>query len=113
MTHKIKYKKPKKTKDDNIEAWKDLEKDTAKILKGKRNLRGADFSQSMADVEHPILSIECKYRKKISEFLKDGIRQAESYAPDKIPVLILKERYQHGAFIMLKLKDFEDLFGKL
>ena len=93
-----------------MESWKKLEKDTANTLKGKRNLRGANFSQSMPDVEHPLLSIECKYRKKISEFLKDGIRQAENYDPNKIPALVLKEKYQHGAFIMLKLRDFEDLF---
>ncbi|HDY66224.1 MAG TPA: hypothetical protein ENH85_00380 [Candidatus Scalindua sp.] len=96
-----------------MKPWKELEKTTAKKLGGKRVLRGANFSQSLPDVEHPLLSIECKYRKRISQFLKDGIKQAEEYYPDKIPALVLKERHQRGAFILLKLSDFEDLFGEV
>lgn len=93
--------------------WKRLERKTAKILNGKRNSRGNDFSQSMPDVSHPLLSIECKYRKKISGFLKDGLKQAEDYHPDKIPVLILKEKGMHGELLVVRLKDFQDLFGEI
>ncbi len=93
--------------------WKNLERKTAKTLRGRRNNRGNDFSQSMPDVEHPLLSIECKYRKKISGFLKDGLRQAEKYNPDKIPVLILKEKNMKGELIILRLRDFQDLFGEI
>lgn len=89
--------------------WKNLERKTAKILDGERNTRGGDFSQSLPDVEHPQLSIECKYRKKISSFLKDGLKQAESYYPSKIPVLILKEKNMRGELAILWLKDFQEL----
>ena len=92
--------------------WKNLERKTAKVLTGKRNSRGNDFGQSMPDVEHPLLSIECKYRAKISGFLKDGIRQAEKYHPDKIPVLILKEKHMKGELVIIRLSDFQDLFGE-
>ena len=93
--------------------WKNLERKTAKVLNGKRNSRGMDFSVSMPDVEHPSLSIECKYRKKISSFLKDGLKQAEKYYPHKIPVLILKEKNMRGELIILRLSDFQNLFGEI
>ncbi len=82
------------------------------MLDGKRNSRCLDFSLSIADVEHPLLSIECKYRKKISGFLKDGLKQAEKYYPDKIPVLVLKEKNMHGELIIIRLSDFQKLFEK-
>lgn len=92
--------------------WKNLERKTSKILNGKRNSRGNDFGLSMPDVEHPLLSIECKYRKKISGFLKDGLRQAERYYSEKIPVLILKEKHMKGELVIIRLRDFQDLFGR-
>lgn len=93
--------------------WKGLERKAAKALNGKRNSRGNDFSLFIPDVEHPMLSIECKYRKKISGFLKDGLRQAERYYPDKIPVLILKEKHMQGELVVIRLSDFQDLFGEI
>ena len=93
--------------------WKDLESKVARSLNGRRNSRGNDFSLSMPDVEHPLLSIECKYRAKISGFLKDGIRQAEGYHPDRIPVLVLKEKHMKGELVVIRLKDLQDLFGKI
>ena len=89
--------------------WKNLEKKAAKILEGKRNSRGMDFSLSIPEVEHPKLSIECKYRKKISGFLKDGLKQAERYYPEKIPVLVLKEKSMRGELAILKLSDLKAL----
>ena len=61
--------------------WKDLESRVAKSLNGRRMSRGNDFNQSMPDVEHPQLSIECKYRK--------------------------------GELVVIRLKDFQDLFGRI
>ena len=60
----------------DMTAWKDLERKTARVLGGHRNSRGGDFGQSMADVEHPLLSVECKYRKTLPKFLREGIFQA-------------------------------------
>ena len=93
--------------------WKNLERKTAKVLTGKRNSRGNDFGQSMPDVEHPLLSIECKYRAKISGFLKYGIRQAEKYRPEKIPALILKEKNMRGELVVIRLSDFQNLFEQI
>jgi len=92
--------------------WKGLEMKVVKSLNGRRNSRGNDFSQSMPEVEHPLLTIECKYRAKISSFLKDGIRPAEGYHPEKIPGLILKEKRMKCELVVIRLKDFQDLFGR-
>lgn len=48
------------------QSWKELERKTAKLLGGTRNVRGSDFSESMPDCDHAIFSIECKYRTKAS-----------------------------------------------
>lgn len=94
--------------------WKALERKAAKTLNGKRNIdRGMDYHLSRPDVEHPLLSIECKYRRKISCFLKDGIAQARKYDPSKIPCLILKERNMRGELVVIRLADFQDLFGDI
>jgi hypothetical protein len=93
-----------------MSAWKNLERKAAATLGGTRNSRGMDFSLSIGDVEHPTLSIECKHRKKISGFLKDGLKQAERYHPEKIPVLVLKEKHMRGELAILKLADFRKLF---
>src|SRR3990170_4131475 len=93
--------------------WKNLERKAARALNGKRNSRGNDFGLSIPDVEHPLLSIECKYRKKISSFLKDGLRQAEKYHPEKIPALILKEKNMRGELVVIRLSDFQNLFEQI
>ena len=93
--------------------WKRHERKTAAALGGKRNSRGNDFGQSMPDVEHPLLSIECKYRAKISGFLKDGLKQAEGYYPDKIPVLVIKEKQMRGELVIIRAQGLPDLFGEI
>lgn len=94
--------------------WKALERKAAKALGGKRNIdRGMDYHLSRQDVEHPLLSVECKYRAKISSFLKDGLKQAEKYDPSKIPVLVLKEKHMKGELAILRLSDFQDIILKI
>jgi hypothetical protein len=70
------------------------------------------FSRCIADMEHPRLFIECKYWKKISVFLKDGLKQAERYVPEKIHSSILKEKNMKGELVVLKLSDFRRLIEK-
>lgn len=94
--------------------WKNLERKAAKTLNGRRNIdRGMDYHLSRPDIEHPLLSVECKYRKKISGFLKDGLKQAEKYYPEKIPALVIKEKSMQGELIILRLSDFKNLFGAI
>lgn len=94
-------------------AWKNAERHVARSLGGKRNQRGADFSKSMPDVEHALFSVECKYRKTLPRLLRLGLEQAARYDQSKPPLLVVKERYQKGALVVLKLADFVNLFGPL
>lgn len=93
----------------NSSAWKNLERFAAASLGGKRNSRGGDFGQPMADVTHPLFVVEAKYRKQLPRILKLGLQQAQQYNRTKVPLLILKEKHQRGAFAVLKLSDFTTL----
>ena len=79
-------------------AWKDLERTTAEISGGIRLCRGANFSKSSPEVDHPIFIFECKYRniveKRYSRIF-DFIRFKEK-------VLIIYHRDR----VILKRKDW-------
>jgi hypothetical protein len=93
--------------------WKRHERQVAKLLNGKRVSRGANFGESLPDVQHESLSIECKYRAKLSRFLIDGLKQAERYSDGKrTPVLVIKEKNMRGAIAILRLEDFANLITK-
>jgi hypothetical protein len=95
------------------QVWKNHERQTAKALGGKRNSRGGDFSQSKSDVEHSLFSVECKYRAKLPYLLREGLSQAGRYDENKVPILVVKQKNSRGALVVLKMKDFTNLFGAL
>jgi len=87
-----------------------LEKTTADRLGIRRNVRGGDWSQSIADCEGERLVIECKYRRALPEWLKAALVQAQGYAgAGRFPVVV-KERGQRGAIVIMDLADFEAWF---
>ncbi len=90
--------------------WKNLERTAARKLGGERVWRGDNFYQSAPDVEHPGLSIECKYRKALPKWLVEAMEQAKGYDAQKIPVVVLKERYQRGEYVLLQLDDFVSIW---
>jgi hypothetical protein len=92
-------------------AWKDLERHVAKRLGGKRRHRGANFSESMPDIEHERFSCEVKHRKHLPRLLRLGLEQAADYDRAKVPLLIVKEKHQRGALAVLWLDDFANLVG--
>src|SRR5262245_48188291 len=67
------------------QAWTAAERQAARALSGTRNSRGGDFGQSAPDVEHPLFSVEVKYRKQLPRLLRLGLEQATSY--DRAPRL--------------------------
>jgi len=46
------------------------------------------------------------------EWMKDGLKQAERYVPEKIHSSILKEKNMKGELVVLKLSDFRRLIEK-
>jgi len=93
-------------------AWKRHEKKVATMLQGRRHSRGNNFAEEVGDVEHPLFSIECKYRKKLPTLLMQGLSQARRYN-SKPPLLVLKEHGKQSELVVMTLHDFVDLFGAL
>jgi hypothetical protein len=95
------------------QAWKNLERQIAKALNGKRVLRGADFSVSDTDVEipdFPHLKIDAKYRVKHAHHsLLEEIQQKYCSEPHTVPVLITKHHNQNGACVTIPLDYFAQL----
>lgn len=92
----------------NRRRGKDAERVLAKRLKGRRTgvLGGEDIS-------HPLLSIEVKSRARFAG--ERFMEQAKRHCSGKIPAVIIHVMGRpHGQdLVMLELRDFEDLFGKV
>jgi len=84
-------------------AWKAFERRVAERTGGER-IPVAD-RRSHLDVLHPLLGIECKYRRTISKFLKEALEQAKEGSKDEslIPVVVLGEKYQSGMYVFMDL----------
>lgn len=92
-----------------MKRWKKAEKMAAEAFGVERNIR-VNFGEEGPDTtEHPIFSIEVKSRKKISQFLKDGLEQAEKYYQDKLPVLVLDEAYRKDQMVVMNMSHFKEV----
>lgn len=90
--------------------WKNVERNLAKRLSGKRVPITGRTRGSTPDIEHPNLSIEVKSRKEIPLWLKDAMDQTEKANPhnDKIPIVILHElgKRHDNDYVIISLKNF-------
>lgn len=90
-------------------AWKDFEREVAEYFGGVRRIR-IDYGESIGDIIHPTLSIECKYglqcpkKQKGSKFLDNAFEQARRYDPTKVPMVCMKRPRQVG-FTIVTIKD--------
>jgi len=92
-----------------MKRWKKAEKIAATALGVERNIR-VNFGEEGPDTtEHDIFSIEVKSRKKISQFLKDGLEQAKKYYPNKLALLVLDEAYRRDQMIVMNMTEFQKL----
>ena len=92
--------------------WKAVERTIAKRLGGKRI---GCTGQATADVVNDWLSVEVKTRKRLPAWLFRALAQAQLFAGDKLPVVVLHEtgsRHDNDV-VVLRLKDFVDWFGEL
>ena len=91
--------------------WKRFERRVAAIVDGERVPVSGRQRGYAPDIEHNWLSIECKYRKSLPEWIKDAMRQAEASArPRQMPCVILGEKGQKAddALIIFRLSDARD-----
>jgi hypothetical protein len=95
-----------------VTAWKQLEKKAAAKLGGERVIR--ERYEEAPDVEHELFGIECKWRRALPLWVRQAFAQADVAAlGGKVPLVVLKERYQRGEYVILRLGDFVDLCGPL
>lgn len=94
-----------------IQRAKALERYVADKLGGKRNLRGADFSQSICDVDHPLFSIECKSRMNEFKKLYEYLDQAKKYDSndEKLPLVAVRRKGK-SALVIMDLEDFAAMY---
>ena len=95
------------------QSWKNLERQSAKLLGGHRVLRGANFGISDLDVrldDFPELKIDCKYRASHAHHtLLAEIRKKYCLGPSDIEVLITKHHRQDGAYVTIPIEFFAAL----
>jgi len=94
--------------------WKRTERLVATRLGGRRVPITGRQRGDVPDVAHPWLSIECKHRQALPEWLKTAMQQARAAARDgQLPVAVLHEAGErHGRDIVcMSLADFEAWFG--
>jgi Holliday junction resolvase len=88
--------------------WKRAERRIAELLGGRRIPVSGRQRGDCPDVEHPTLSIECKSRKSLPNWIEDALVQAEaSSRGGQVPVVVL---HQHGqryrdALAVMRLED--------
>jgi len=93
------------------QAWKALEREAAKLLGGKRVVRG-DYGESDVDVriEYPSLKVDCKYRQSHAHHaLLRGIEKKYCQSIGDHAVLVTKHAHQSGCNVTVS----GDLFGIL
>jgi len=97
-------------------AWKNLEKQAARILGGER-VSTAKLGQSCPDFETPVFVGETKLRAELPRWFTEPLRKTELHAAGsgKIPLVLWKEKGKRtgSALAVLRLKDLEDLTGRI
>ncbi len=97
--------------------WKWLERKAAKMLGGKRILRGGDFSKSDPDVEvadFPELQIDAKaYARFAHHTLMAEIEEKYCTEPNHVPILVTKHKNQQGEFVTVPLWWLAELLDRI
>lgn len=85
-------------------AWKKHERKTAKLLGGAR-IPCSGNGAIQGDVLHDRFFIECKYKKAFS--VLSLFRKVKAQSPkDKVPLLVLKQKFKKGELVVMDLADF-------
>ena len=89
--------------------WKRFERRVAEKTGGERI--AISDRRTALDVAHPYLGIECKYRNKLSKFLKEAMQQAIDGSDDKIPTVVLGEFKSKQMLALVRLDDLINLLA--
>lgn len=97
------------------QAWKELERQAAKLLGGRRVVRG-DWGESDVDVktEFPGLKVDCKYRQSHAHHaLLKGIHLKYCQKPEDVAVLVTKHKGQPSFNVTVNGDTFATLLDCL
>ena len=89
--------------------WKAFERRVALRTGGER-IPVSD-RRTPLDVAHPYLGIECKYRRKLSKFIKEAMQQAIEGSDNKIPTVVLGEYRSSDMLAVVRLEDLLNLLA--
>ncbi len=93
--------------------WKQLERDTAKVLKGERVLRGADFGKTDVDVripDFPSLKVDTKRYKKFQTFsLYEEVKKKYCKSLTDNAILVLRQSGKHNKLVVIDIEFFAKL----
>lgn len=93
-------------------AWKAFERRVASFIGGERVPVTGRQRGSAPDIWHPWLSVECKYRKTLPEWIKDAMRQAVASKAkvNDLPIVIVGEKGDKvaNAWAIVPLEEFRD-----
>lgn len=95
------------------DTWKKHERAVAKRLNGKRV---GPSGTATADVVCEHLSVECKHRKELPDWLKRAVQQSCLAAePIQLPIVVLHElgKRHDDDLVVMRLKDFEGWYGSV
>jgi hypothetical protein len=97
-----------------MSSWKRVEREIAKRLNGRRVPVSGRPGQP--DIAHPLFSIEVKHRRRLPQWLSQGMAQAEKgAAPGQLSLVVLHpkgERYGRSLAV-LRLDALGELLGLL
>jgi hypothetical protein len=91
-------------------AWKAFERWIAKVIDGKRT---GNVGLDTADVQHPFLAPEAKYRAKLPVWLTDAMAQAERNArAGRLPCVWLKAAGDRNwdSLVVIRASEFVSWF---
>lgn len=95
-------------------AWKAAERRLARQFETQRT---GPTGKDDNDLAHPLLAIECKYRKKLPTWALQCLAQARCgrTAAGKVPVTILLGKFMRvtDGLVVMRVSDFQELFGAI
>jgi hypothetical protein len=97
-----------------MSAWKRTERKIASIIGGERVPVTGRQRGDVPDIRHDWLSVECKHRRSVPQWLQEALQQAQAAVRgDQLPIAVI---HPHGArhsddLVVMRLGDFRDHFG--
>lgn len=92
----------------------DLERKAARLIGGRRVVRARyEVAPDILPIALPsgeLLQLECKKRRAIPTYVREGLAQCARYTPDAVGVVVIEET-RGEPLAVLRLRDLVRLLG--